>query len=70
MEIDVQFFEKCGTFQLFGNNLKKSKLHTRRNRQHIEVRECVLSFGAERFVFQFAVQNCNEWLYLLFYRAF
>jgi hypothetical protein len=27
MKIDAQFFEKCGTVQVFGNNLKKSKLH-------------------------------------------
>jgi hypothetical protein len=24
-------FEKCDTFQIFGNNSKKSKLHSRRN---------------------------------------
>jgi hypothetical protein len=61
MKIDVQFFENCGTVQVFGNSLKKSKLYTIRNRQHIEIRECLLSFGAECFVLQFAVQNCNEW---------
>jgi hypothetical protein len=26
----------------------------------IEVRECLLSFGAESFVFQFAIQKCKD----------
>ena len=30
------------------------------NSQHIEVRECLLSFSAECFVFQFAIQKYED----------
>jgi hypothetical protein len=28
--------------------------------QKFEVRECLVSFGAESFVFQFAIQKCKD----------
>jgi hypothetical protein len=31
------------------------KFNSRRNQEQIEVRECLLSFGAESLVFQFAM---------------
>ena len=46
--------------QIFGNNLNKSKFYSGRNEEQTEVRECLLSFGAESFVFQLA----NQKLYL------
>jgi hypothetical protein len=42
---------------LFGNNLNKSKSYPGRNEEQIEVRECLLSFGAGSLVFQFAIQK-------------
>jgi len=48
---------KGGTVQIFGNNLNKSKLYVGRYSEQIEVRECLLSFGAESFGFQFAIQK-------------
>jgi len=38
-------------------NLNESKFYSRRNYEEAEVRECLLSFGAESFVFQFAIQK-------------
>ena len=40
-----------GRVHIFGNNLNKSKFYSGRNYEQIEFRECLLSFGAERFVF-------------------
>jgi hypothetical protein len=31
-----------------------------RNEQQIDVRDCLLSFGVESFVFQFAIQKCKD----------
>jgi hypothetical protein len=31
-----------------------------RNEEQIEIRECLLSFGAESFVFQFAMQKIKD----------
>jgi len=36
---------------------KKAKLHSWRNKEQTEHRECLLSFGAETFAFQFAIQK-------------
>jgi hypothetical protein len=32
--------------------------------EQIEVRECLLLFSAESFIFQFAIQKVMEWLLL------
>jgi len=32
-------------------------MYSRRNKNHTEVRECLLSFDAESFVFQFAIRK-------------
>jgi hypothetical protein len=40
-----------GRVQIFGNNPNESKFYSRRNQEQIEVRECLLSFGEESFVF-------------------
>jgi hypothetical protein len=45
---------------LFGNNPKKSKFHSRRNWEQIEVGECLLSFGAGSSVLQFAIQKYKD----------
>jgi len=43
--------------QIFGNNVKKSKFCSGRNKEQAEVRECLLSFSAESFVMQVAVHK-------------
>jgi len=45
---------------MFGNILNKSKLYSGRNSERVEVRESLLSFGAESFVFQFAIQKVAD----------
>jgi len=52
---DNSFFER-----IFGNKLNESKSYSGRNYEQIEVRECWLIFGAERFVFLSAVQKYND----------
>jgi len=37
-----------------------SKFHSGRNKEQTEVGECLLSFGAESFVFQFANQKLKD----------
>ena len=57
MKTDNSSFER---FQIFGNNFNKSKFSSGGNKEQIEIRECLLSFGAESFVFQFAIQNFKD----------
>jgi hypothetical protein len=38
----------------------RTKILFRRNEEQIEVKECLLSFGAEFLVFQFAVQKFKD----------
>ena len=45
---------------LFWNNLNKSKFHLWRKWEQIEVRQYLLLFGAEYFVFRFAVQKYKD----------
>jgi len=42
------------------NNLNKSKFYSERIYEQLEVRECLLSFGAEYFVFHFAIQKFKD----------
>jgi len=60
MKTDDSFFEWAEKFKylwktLLGNSLNKSKFYSGRNLQEIEIRQCLLPFGAEYFVFQFAI---------------
>jgi len=48
---------KGGTVQILGNNLNKSKFYSGRNEEQIEIKECLLSFGAESSVFQMLYIN-------------
>jgi hypothetical protein len=47
--IDISSFESVEEFRYFWNNLNKSKFFSGTNEEPIEVRECLLSFGAEPF---------------------
>jgi len=40
--------------------LNKSEFYSGRNFEHIEGRECLLSFGAESFVFQIAIKKFED----------
>jgi hypothetical protein len=54
MKIDNSSTERLEEF-IFGNDVNRSKVYSRRSKE--QVRECVLSFGSEFFVFQFATQK-------------
>jgi len=49
-------FERVEESKYLGTNLT-SEFFSGRNKQQTEVRECLLSFVAEYFVFQFAIQT-------------
>jgi hypothetical protein len=51
IKIDYSSFERVEDFQIFGNKLKESKLYSGCNWEQIDVRGCLLSFGAESIVF-------------------
>jgi hypothetical protein len=49
-----------GRVKIFGNTLNESKFYSGRNEEQIKVRECLLSFCAESFVFQLAIQKFKD----------
>jgi hypothetical protein len=48
-------------FKYFGRNVTHQNSISGRNKQLIEVRECLLSFGAESFVVQSAIQKYKDY---------
>jgi len=50
-------FWKCGKVQIFGNDINKRKLHLWRNYEQIYLRDWLLLFRPDSFVFPFAVQK-------------
>jgi hypothetical protein len=48
------------TVKIFGDKSNESKLHSGRKQVQIEVTECLLSLGAEFFVYQFAIQDYKD----------
>ena len=61
IKIDSSSFERVEQVQIFGNNLNKLKFYSGGNREQIEVRECLLSFTAVSYVFQFAIQKFKDY---------
>jgi len=47
-------------FKYFLNNFNESKFYSRRNQKKIEIREFLISFGTEFFVFNFPFQNIKS----------
>ena len=60
MRIDNSTFERVEEFKYLGTTLTKPKFYSGRNLEQIEVRKCLLSFGAESFVFQVAIQKLKD----------
>ena len=60
MKVGYQSFERVEELKKICNNLNKSNSHLWRNKEPVEFREWLLSFGAESFVFQFAVQKYKD----------
>jgi hypothetical protein len=54
MKSDNISFARVEGFKYLGKTLNKTKLYSGRNKKMTEVRECLLSFCVEYFVFHFA----------------
>jgi hypothetical protein len=48
------------TVKMFGKNFKESEFYLGKNQEQTEIMECLLSFGAEPFIFQFAIQKYKD----------
>jgi hypothetical protein len=46
--------------KIYGNNPNESKFYSGKNFEQNKVWDCLLSFGAVSFVFQFAIQKSND----------
>jgi len=53
-------FEKVEQFKYYGTTLTNQNSIQEYIKSSFEVRECLLSFGAESFVFQFAIQKYTD----------
>jgi len=61
IKIDNSSFGKVEEFKGLGTTLKK--FSSGRNYEQIEVSECLLSYGAQFFVFQFAIKKLKTKIY-------
>jgi hypothetical protein len=55
-KIDSSSFEMMEEFKCLGTNLNQNSIQE----ESIEVRECLLSFSADSFVFQFVIQKFED----------
>ena len=55
-QTDSSSFQRVKEFKYLGTTLT-NLFYPGRNKEKTEVRECLLSFTAEAFVFQFAIQK-------------
>ncbi len=60
MRNDNRFFELVEEFKYLGTTLTNQNYIQEEIKQQFEVRECLLSFGTESFVFQFAIQKFKD----------
>jgi hypothetical protein len=59
IRIDNSSFKRIEELNI-GKTLNKSKFYSRRNKELVEVRECLLSVATESSVFQFPIQKCKD----------
>jgi len=61
MKSDNDSFERVDQFRYLGTNVtNESSIQEEIKSRLSEVRECLLPFGAESFVFQFAIQKYED----------
>ena len=63
MKIDNRSFGMTEEFKYFGTNLNRAKFYSGRNKESTEVKECLLTFSAESFVFQLPSKNLKIKIY-------
>ena len=59
-KFEIIWFEIVEEFKYLIKNFNKSILYSRKNQEQIEIRECLLSFVAESFVFKFSTQKFED----------
>jgi hypothetical protein len=59
IKINNSSFQKVEELNIW-KNLNKSKFYSGRTLEQTEVSECLLSFGAELFVFQFVIRKYKD----------
>ena len=60
IKIDNSSLARVEEFKHFGTTLTNQNSIQEEIKEQIEVRECLLSFGAESFVFRFAIQKFTD----------
>jgi len=55
IKTDNSYIESVELFKYFGTTLTNQNSMQKKKKEQMEVRECLLSFGAESFVFQFVI---------------
>ena len=60
IKIDNSSFERVEVFKYLGTTLTNQNSIQEEIKSKIEVRECLLSFGAESFVFQLSIQKYKD----------
>ena len=60
IKTDINCFERVEKIEIIGDNLKESKFYSGRNKEQTEVREYLLPFGAESYVFQFVLRKYTD----------
>jgi hypothetical protein len=60
VRIDNSTFERMEEFKYLGTTLTKQNSIPEEIKEQTEVRKCFLSFGAESFVFQVAIQKFKD----------
>jgi len=61
VRIDNSTFERVEEFKYLGTTLtNQNSIPEEITREQIEVRKCLLSFGAESFIFQVAIQKFKD----------
>jgi len=68
IKLDNRFFERVEQFKYLGTY--RTNQNSIQEGIKSEFMECLLSFGAEAFVFQFAIQKCKYCTELSFFTLF
>jgi hypothetical protein len=60
MKIDNSSFERAKNLKYLGTTLTNQNSIQEEFKTRLKLRKCLLSFGAETFIFQFAIKNFKD----------